>query len=206
MKFENIQWVIFDAMGVVFKIGSDIDELLIPYLQKLNPEITAAKVHGLYALACVGKISSQEVWEELGFGKQYPGIEKAYLDECLEVDPEFYPCAKALHPRYRLAMLSNDVKEWSQYLRAKNHLDDLLETAVISGDVGFRKPDPRIYQELLRRISAEPFRCLFIDDRVINLDSARELGFKTILFLRNPGNEPGGHPVVRSFSEIPGLL
>lgn len=206
MKLENIQWVIFDAMGVTFKVGDDINDLLIPYLQKLNPELSPGKVHELYALASIGKISSRQVWRELGFEKEYPGIEKTYLDDCLEVDPGFYPCAGALRPRYRLAMLSNDVKEWSQYLREKNKLDGLLEVAVISGDVGFRKPDPRIYQELLRRISADPSRCLFMDDRVKNLAPARELDFKTLLFLRTPGGETDGHPVVRSFSEITGLL
>lgn len=82
----------------------------------------------------------------------------------------------------RLACLSNDVSEWSLNLRNRFGLDRLITDWVISGDVGYRKPDPEIYQELLRRLQVMPSEVLFIDDRVKNLTAAATLGFHVIGF------------------------
>ena len=64
-----------------------------------------------------------------------------------------------------LAMLSNDVSEWSAYLRGRFALNRLFESVVISGDYGFRKPDRRLYEVLLRSLSVAPHQCIFVDDQ-----------------------------------------
>lgn len=33
------KWIVFDAMGVIFKVGDDTNELLVPYIKKLNKGI-----------------------------------------------------------------------------------------------------------------------------------------------------------------------
>ncbi len=203
----DVEWVVLDAMGVIFKAADDVRDLLIPYLQKSDPNLSPHKVEGLYTQASLGSFPSSRFWEELGFGKDYPGIEKDYLDRCLEVDSGFYTCAQALSPSFQLGFLSNDVAEWSRYLRSKHKLDQWFKAVIVSGDVGIRKPDKGIYQELLKRISVGPSRCLVIDDRVRNLDCAGKLGFKTLAFSRDDSpREVGGHPAVGSFSEVVGLL
>ena len=32
------KWILFDAMGVIFKVGDDTNDLLVPYVQKINPD------------------------------------------------------------------------------------------------------------------------------------------------------------------------
>ena len=51
---------------------------------------------------------------------------------------------------------------------------------MISGNEGFRKPDPRMYELGAQRIGAEPSACVFVDDLAFNLDPARELGMAVV--------------------------
>ena len=75
--------------------------------------------------------------------------------------------------------------DWSNFLRNKFNLNDIFNVVVISGEVGHRKPDKRIYHFLLDRIQVPPENCVFIDDKLENLSAASELGIKTIRFIRN---------------------
>jgi 2-haloacid dehalogenase len=57
-----------------------------------------------------------------------------------------------------------------------------FQDIVISGEVGFNKPDPRIFQILLDRVNRPAGDCLLIDDSQKNIQTAQDLGFQTILF------------------------
>ena len=56
---------------------------------------------------------------------------------------------------------------------------------IISGKVGLKKPDIKIYQLALKKFDCIPSQTLFIDDRPENTDSAKELGLNVIT-LDNP--------------------
>jgi putative hydrolase of the HAD superfamily len=185
----STKWIIFDAMGVIFEVGDDTNDLLVPYIQKRNHMISAEKINEMYLKASLGKISSFDFWKELGFYSEYPEIEREYLDTCLIIDPDFLETARTLVKHYNLAILSNDVKEWSNYLRAKFDLNSLFKIVIISGEVGYRKPDKRIFNILLDRIKSSPSNCVFLDDREKNLLQASEMGIKTIRFYREESND-----------------
>lgn len=185
----STKWIIFDAMGVIFEVGDDTNDLLVPYIQKRNDMISAEKINEMYLKASLGNISSFDFWKELGFYSEYPEIEREYLDTCLTIDPDFIETARKLVKNYYLAILSNDVKEWSNYLRAKFDLNSLFKIIIISGEVGYRKPDKRIYNILLDKIQSSPSNCVFIDDRAKNLLPASEMGIKTIRFFRDESND-----------------
>jgi 2-haloacid dehalogenase len=77
----------------------------------------------------------------------------------------------------------------SNYSRAK--LDTIskrfpflieFDGMIVSGDEGFIKPEPKIYQLLFERYGLEPETLLFIDDRPENIAAAEALGMKGILF------------------------
>lgn len=54
--------------------------------------------------------------------------------------------------------------------------DDFFDQVVISGEVGMRKPEPRIFQHALRLVELPPEQCVFIDDIEANIEAARALG------------------------------
>ena len=82
----------------------------------------------------------------------------------------------------RLALLTNNVREWEPRWRAQLPVDELFEVVVDSHKEGVRKPDPKIYRILLERLGVEAHQCLFVDDTEENCAAARELGIRSVLF------------------------
>ena len=203
MYFTNIDVVVFDAMGVTFVEGDDVSNLLIPFVARecgcTNPEA----IRQLYLPASLGRISSQEFWARVGCA---PASEREYLDTQLKRDPDFFAVAEQLKERYLLAMLSNDVSEWSAYLRRRFALDRLFASVVISGDHGFRKPDRRLYQVLLRSLNAAPRWCVFVDDQPRNLETAAQLGMHTVCRIRDDRDSPIYKRAIESLSDLLALL
>jgi FMN phosphatase YigB (HAD superfamily) len=98
-----IKFVIFDAMGVIFSVGDDVENLLIPYIRALIPAIDAQSVKNSYLAASLGKIHSHKFWELLGFDQaNIPAIERdslgAHPSECVFIDdyPERVEAAREL--------------------------------------------------------------------------------------------------------------
>lgn len=83
---------------------------------------------------------------------------------------------------YSLYGLSNWSAETFPYARAKYDFFDLLDDMVISGAVGYVKPEPEIYHILLEKIGRPARECLFIDDSLPNIHQANTMGFVTIHF------------------------
>ena len=202
-----MSWVAFDMMGVIFEAADDVNDLLVPFIQRRDSSVGSEKINELYRKASLGEISSYDFWSQLGLESNYPDIEKDYLDSCLKLDPEFMDIARSLRESYSLAVLSNDVEEWSSYLRSKFGLDKLFKVVVISGEVGYRKPDRKIYTILLDRIHESPSSCVLIDDRSKNLYAASQLGMKTIEFLpRDVADDSCGDFEIASFSQLPEIV
>jgi putative hydrolase of the HAD superfamily len=110
-----------------------------------------------------------------GFGERYLGA--------LDPNDELFAYYRRLHERgIRLALLTNNAREWEPHWRAKLPIDDIFETVVDSSFVGLRKPDPRIYGVVLERLALPAEACAFVDDLERNVDAARALGFHAIHF------------------------
>ncbi|MBJ7354910.1 MAG: HAD family phosphatase [Thermoleophilaceae bacterium] len=89
----------------------------------------------------------------------------------------------------RLALLTNNVKEWEPRWRAMLPIDELFEAITDSGFEGTRKPEPLIYEITFQRITELPgledvkrSECVLVDDIEINCDAARDFGFKAVRY------------------------
>jgi putative hydrolase of the HAD superfamily len=85
----------------------------------------------------------------------------------------------------RMAMLTNNVREWEETWRSMLPVDEIFELVVDSAFVGCRKPEPEIYELTLERIGLPAESCLFIDDLPHNCDAAREAGMSAVHFRDN---------------------
>jgi putative hydrolase of the HAD superfamily len=85
----------------------------------------------------------------------------------------------------RMAMLTNNVREWEPLWRQMLPVDEIFETVVDSGFVGARKPEARIYEMTLERLSLPAEACLFIDDLEPNIEGARAAGMNAVHFRDN---------------------
>ncbi|MFM9444915.1 HAD family hydrolase [Streptomyces acidiscabies] len=53
-----------------------------------------------------------------------------------------------------------------------------FETLVFSSDLGLMKPDPQVYRSADRHFGRPPSDVIFFDDRPVNVESAREHGWR----------------------------
>lgn len=81
---------------------------------------------------------------------------------------------------HRMALLTNNVREWEPRWRAIAPIDDIFELVIDSASVGMRKPDAEIYELTLRRLGVPASACLFVDDLQRNCDAARDAGMQAV--------------------------
>ncbi len=191
-----IQAVIFDMYGVVMR---DPTGALAPYMAELLPQSVFDELYVHWRAAANGEFGSHEFFRRLGFGDA-AAAERDYLDT-LEIDAGFVPSAEKLRAQgLRLGLLSNDLGEWSAWLRRKYGLDRLFDAVAVSGDEGVSKPDERIFRIITERLGTAPELCAYVDDRIQFLETAQRLGMKTILF--DPAGAADDTHAVSSFGEL----
>ena len=84
---------------------------------------------------------------------------------------------------YRMALLTNNIREWEPLWRAMLPVDEIFEVVVDSAFVGVRKPEPEIYRLTLERLGdIAPEAALFVDDVELNCEAARRLGMRAVRF------------------------
>jgi len=84
--------------------------------------------------------------------------------------------------KYEVYGLTN----WSMetFPEAREHFGilQMIDRYVVSGAEHLVKPDPRLFQVLLDRYSLRAEDCTFVDDNPVNVDAARSMGMRGIVF------------------------
>jgi putative hydrolase of the HAD superfamily len=198
---EAIKAVICDFGGVlttplIQSFAAVQDETGIPF-EELGSAMTrieeAEGAHPLYELE-KGRISEPIFLDKLGDALEPTLGHRPQLHRFREIYFE------ALHPNepmielmrelkgrgLRMALLTNNVREWEPLWRSMLPVDEIFEVVVDSGFVGMRKPDAGIYELTLERLGGvKAGVCLFIDDSDVNCDAARELGMTAVHYRHN---------------------
>ncbi len=112
---------------------------------------------------------------------------KKFVFECSQSLPESLEVLKqvASARKYLVAALNNESFEINEYRIDTFKLRSYFEAFFSSCYLGIRKPEDGIYRRALSITHRKPAECIFIDDRGLNLECAKELGMKTIQF-KNP--------------------
>ena len=92
---------------------------------------------------------------------------------------------------YRLAICTNNVREWEGRWRAKLPVDEIFDDVIDSAFVGTRKPEPQIYELTLARLGVGATQALLVDDIEVNCTAARELGIRAVWFRRHRAGDRG---------------
>lgn len=93
-------------------------------------------------------------------------------------------CEYLKKKEYPIYVLSNAGIEFYRFFLKFSELD-FFNGIVVSSDIHIIKPDPGIYQYLLKQYNLIPEECLFIDDLEANVKAARELGMHAVVFKGN---------------------
>jgi len=129
-----------------------------------------------------------------------------------ELPPAHATLLRELAGRHRLAVVSNfDHSATAHALLARHGLDRILTTAVISIDLGRRKPHPAIFREALRRLDASAESALFVGDSLDDdIAGARSAGIDGAWVNWSGAARPAEAVpptfVLRSLTELRGVL
>ena len=142
-----------------------------------------------------GEVSEEEFLGDLAWGLEGELGHRPTLHrfreiyfEALHGNDEMLDLMRDLRTRgFRMAILTNNVREWEELWRSKLPVDEIFELVVDSAWVGMRKPDPEIYKLTMSRLDGElePRECLFVDDNELNVEAARDLGMRAVHFRSN---------------------
>jgi HAD superfamily hydrolase (TIGR01509 family) len=129
----------------------------------------------------------------------YPAFERGEIDEAtywarhaergLDVDPSRFHAVRRARTDWIDGMreLLDDLDGLVERVTASNypvwieeltgtHLAERFETVLASHHLGVRKPDPAFYERLLAVEGLAPSQVVFVDDREVNVEAAREVG------------------------------
>ena len=138
-----------------------------------------------------GQIGLQEYLERTVFYRPRTFSQQDFKDYLFSLSQ---PCAETLavverlaqSKKYLLATLNNESLDLNQYRIERFGLRKYFDVFFSSCFLGVKKPDEAIYRLALQISQHPPEECLFIDDRALNLECARNcVGMRTIHF-RDP--------------------
>ena len=170
--------LVLDAMGVIFEAADDVGELLIPFIVENSPTCDEAFIQAAYLDVSLGSTSPDEFWNQVGVPAN---LEDEFLSRHALKAGVVELLVWCRDNKIPVWCLSNDVGRWSQKLRVRLNIEAYLQGSIISGDVGLRKPDRKIYVALIEASGFPVEQLLFVDDREANVLAARELGIESIL-------------------------
>ena len=192
MKQKNqIKAIVFDIGGVMAS-ENNLKEHYGPLCKALRIDKKKFfEVRDKYTgLAASGKISGKKMVslfsQDLKIGYQkllrnWIKYKRKSMKKNLELENFIENLKKA---DYIVASLSN-VLDIHYKVGMEKKIYSPFHFNIMSFDVGFSKPDVRIYRLLLKRLKVPAKNVVFIDDYQICLDGAKKLGINTILFKNN---------------------
>jgi len=187
---EDIKTIIFDIGGVL-ALGKKegVHERVI---KKLGITIDDYwdSIEDIYSKSIRGKISEKEVSKGLAKNFNIPEkkLKKLYetaYKKSFESNKKLYKFALDLRKKdYNIGILSDQWHLSKKVLVLKKYYKN-FDPVFISCDVKDKKPHKEIFEFLLKKLNSPPKNVLFIDDRQWNINAAKNIGIKTILFKNN---------------------
>lgn len=174
-----IKAVLFDFFGVLYP--DTFWGLANKYLQERDDSIQQ-KLHELVRKADMNIIDQNGFWLEAAelFGVSIEQLEKD-RDAFGGVDTVLLARIRDLRASgMKIGIISN---VGTGMVRGELGADsELFDVFVLSGDTGFVKPDPQVYELAVERLNLEADECLFFDDIPRNVRGAEAVGMKAALY------------------------
>lgn len=175
--------IIFDCFGVL--LGNAYKTHLMEVEQE-DPE-RAKEIRAINHASDMGILSREETAEYIS---GLFGIEKEeFLEEQNQVEipnKQLLDYIAELKKDYKLALLSNISSRERLSIRFQNgELESHFDTIVASGDEGYVKPQPEIYEIAATRLGVAPSECVMIDDIAEFCEGARQVGMQAIQYQTN---------------------
>lgn len=200
----RLELVVLDARGVLYDEANDIGARLVPFVREHGSKASLQEINDAFRSASLGRLATAELWTELGLLEGHAELDAAYTEQ-FRLRPGVLEFIDRLHERgLRVAVITNNVLGWSTLIRKRFDLDERVDTWVVSGEIGSRKPDAAFFEALRRMTGVEYSDSLLIDDQIDDLDMARSINMSTAMFVPQGSQLPSSspHPIVHGFDSF----
>ncbi|WDF66983.1 HAD family phosphatase [Sphingobacterium oryzagri] len=190
---QKIKNIILDYGNVIYMIDFDRVKLAFIALGIKNvDEFFGHKAQDpLFDAFDRGEISAADFREGIRERSGKPELSDEQIDNAwnallIGVPPGKHETLTYLHDKYRTFLLSNNneihYRHCMEHIREVYAVPDnkaFFEQTFYSHEMGLRKPEPAIFQEIVRQTGIVAEESLFIDDSPQHLAAAKLLGFQT---------------------------
>jgi putative hydrolase of the HAD superfamily len=157
------QYPEFDAVAIWRSI---IDDYASDYTRELPPERLAQL--------------------PLTLAEIYRGVSRKKL----KLYPHVREVLEALRQRFSLAIVTDAQTAYARGELHKVGLTHYFDPIIVSGDHGFRKPDPRLFEYALAGLGVAAAQTAYVgNDMFRDIYGAREAGMRTIMFVSDQGTK-----------------
>jgi epoxide hydrolase-like predicted phosphatase len=172
VEFQNSSGISLESLGKAM--------IAVTQRNRANPlfELETGRMTEAGFLSALGT----ELTAEVGHPVELHGFGERYFEHLHPNEPLIEYMRDLRERGYKMAICTNNVREWEQLWRAKLPVDDIFDVVVDSAWVGTRKPERRIFEITLERLGVDASSALLIDDIEINCTAARELGINAVWF------------------------
>jgi HAD superfamily hydrolase (TIGR01549 family) len=207
-KFESIVKVTYDSLvksGIKAEWPFFYEKYMSVRAQQLQVQKQTLKEYNMCervarTLSALGiDISARSELVKKAIEDHYDSYE-SYVCE----DKEAPTTLRALRARYKLGLITNFAYPPTIYkLLERFRLGQFFDSVVISGEVGWVKPNPKIFQFALSALELKAEQCVFIGDDVeADINGAKGVGMKAILLSQKDLDCPDADAVIRSLGEL----
>jgi epoxide hydrolase-like predicted phosphatase len=178
-----IKAIIFDCFGVL--LGNAYKTHLLEVEQE-DPE-RAKEIRAINHASDMGILTREETAEHIS--ALFEMEPEEFLEEQNQVEvpnTALLDYIASLKKTYKTGLLSNvSGRERLSIRFTDGQLESHFDTIVASGDEGYIKPQPEIYEIAATRLGVYPTECVFVDDIAEFCDGARAVGMQAIQFMSN---------------------
>lgn len=185
-----------ELMEVIAEFSSNYGSHFDKVLDRLGPEATAG--HNRAVIVAAGVVAYHDTkWRELRVHEEIPDVLRWLAGTTL----------------VRGVISAGITVKQAEKLVRLGVLEFLTPAAIFFTDqVGFSKPNPRLYRRVLRRLSLEPQRCMYVGDNPTHdIDPCNQDGWHTVRVRRSGrhSKDEGATKAdyeIRTFTELRELL
>ncbi len=187
-QMTSIEAVIFDLGRVLVDV--DLTQGIFRYLKQAAPDEDRRLMEHLFAQEYFrkyirGQMTPQEFFSHF---KQYLNapldFEQFKKEWCrvFKPMPGIEELVRTLSQSYRLGLLSDIGPLHWAHLKEMLGVIKFFPRPLLSFETGCIKPQPECFRMAAQSVDCPPKKCLFIDDREINVQGAKAFGMQAVQF------------------------
>lgn len=200
IDIESVEAIIFNLGGVILNIDYPRTILAFDALHKVSISMIYSQDDqaDLFNAFEIGALSAWQfrngLRQILNLRCDDAALDQAWNAMLMDIPLPRIELLEKLRNRKRLFLLSNTNPihkvAFDQIFKATcgdryEHLDQLFEQAYYSHHVGDRKPNPSMFQRVIREQNLEPSRTLVIEDKASHIAGAKKAGLQTYHLTNN---------------------